>query len=265
MITPSVCHILPGHWSRVQWRRGRVSPPIQGSDPGIQQRFGGEAGGGERWVTMVGTVCSLPGMKVTDRIQQLGLSQVRTSPQLDGKEEGEGKAEPGRAGGCGSSHCPCWHGQVWFLLLVSQLPFLHGERPPGSQGLLPNSPSSRGALLYRLPSPQPPQKQTQRSPWMAEISSGVAGKRQSPTLCQASRCFSKLAMYCTEEHFPKAWGLPVACLPSHAASATLQPQSTVSPEWKSTCCPHHPTTPPQTLIPLHLMLPYDHFWNQHSS
>lgn len=182
LITPSVGYILPDHWSRVQWRRSRVSPPIQGSDPGIQQRFGGEAGGGERWVTMVGTVCSLPGMKVTDRLQQLGLSQLRTSPQLDGKEEGEGKAEPGWAGGCGSSHCHCWHGQVWFLLLISHLPFLHGEQPPGSQGLLPNSPSSRGALFYCLPSPQPPQKQTQRRLWMAEISSRVAGERQSPTL-----------------------------------------------------------------------------------
>lgn len=182
LITPSVIYILPGHWSRVQWRRSRVSPPIQGSDPGIQQRFGGEAGGGERWVTMVGTVCSLPGMKVTDRLQQLGLSQLRTSPQLDGKEEGEGKAEPGWAGGCGSSHCHCWHGQVWFLLLlVSHLPFLHGEQPPGSQGLLPNSPSSRGgpALLLSLPSAP---SETQRRLWMAEISSRVAGERQSPTL-----------------------------------------------------------------------------------
>lgn len=53
-ITPSVCRILPGQWSRVQWRRGRVSPPIQGSDSGIQQRFSGEAGGGECWVAMAG-------------------------------------------------------------------------------------------------------------------------------------------------------------------------------------------------------------------
>lgn len=52
-ITPSVCRILPGQWSRVQWRRGRVSSSIQGSDPGIQQRFSGEAGGGECWVAMV--------------------------------------------------------------------------------------------------------------------------------------------------------------------------------------------------------------------
>lgn len=144
-----------------------------------------------------GTVCSLPGMEVTDQLQQLGLLQLRTSPRQDGKEEGEGKAEPGWAGGCGSSHCHCWHCQVWSLLLVCHLPFLHGQRPPGSQGLLLNSPLLQGGPpLYCLPSPQPPQKQTQRSPWMAEISSRVAGKGQSPTLCQASRCFSKPAVYC---------------------------------------------------------------------
>lgn len=50
-----------------------------------------------------GTVCDLPGMEVTDQLQQLGLSQLRTSPRQDGKEEGERKAEPGWTGGCGSS------------------------------------------------------------------------------------------------------------------------------------------------------------------
>lgn len=78
LMIPSLCHVLPGQWSWVQWRRDCVSPPLQGSNQGVQQRVGGEAGGGEYWFTRVGGMCHVPEVKeVTDLPQGITANWMR--------------------------------------------------------------------------------------------------------------------------------------------------------------------------------------------